>query len=135
MNTVNASTGFSGFQLHLRRSPRVIPPIVPTTLPPDLQDAAKSASDILLCLMNNVAMAHDDLLLTKITQMHHHFTLRAPDPGYKIGDFVMLSTTNRHHEYKKKGEKRTTNVYIHIGHTNECIPHLPLFTPQTTPQK
>jgi hypothetical protein len=25
MNTVNASTGFSGFQLHLGRSPRVIP--------------------------------------------------------------------------------------------------------------
>ena len=36
MNTVNASTGFSGFQLHLGRSLRLIPPMVPTNLPDDL---------------------------------------------------------------------------------------------------
>src|SRR6202021_1080017 len=32
MNSVNASTGFSNFQIRLGRSPRVIPPIVPTTI-------------------------------------------------------------------------------------------------------
>jgi hypothetical protein len=28
MNTVNVSTGFSGFQLRMGRSPRVIPPLI-----------------------------------------------------------------------------------------------------------
>ena len=32
MNSVNASTGFSNFQIHLGRSPCLIPPIVPTTI-------------------------------------------------------------------------------------------------------
>jgi hypothetical protein len=33
MNTVNASTDFSNFQLHLSCSPHLIPPIIPTDLP------------------------------------------------------------------------------------------------------
>ena len=36
MNTVNASTGFPSFQLHLSQSPHVIPPIILTTLIADL---------------------------------------------------------------------------------------------------
>ena len=111
MNTVNASTGFSGFQLHLGWSPRVVPPIIPSALPAELQDAAKTAGDTITRLTNDVAEARDNLLLTKITQAHHTASARAPDPGYKIGDFVMLSTTNRRHEYKKKGEKRTAKFF------------------------
>jgi hypothetical protein len=34
MNSVNASTGFSNFQIRLGRSPRLIPPLVPNTLTP-----------------------------------------------------------------------------------------------------
>jgi hypothetical protein len=112
MNTVNASTGFSGFQLHLGRSPRIIPPIVPSALPTELQDTMKIASDILTHLTDNVAEAHNNLLLTKITQTHHTSSAcSAADPGYKKGDFIMLSTTNRRHEYKKKGEKRTAKFF------------------------
>jgi len=111
MNTVNASTRFSGFQLHLGRSPRVVPPIVPSALPAELQDAAKMAGDTIMRLTNDVAEARDNLLLTKITQAHHMASARAPDPGYKKGNFVMLSTTNRRHEYKKKGEKRTAKFF------------------------
>jgi hypothetical protein len=33
MNTVNASTGISGFEMKMGRSPRVIPPLVPSELP------------------------------------------------------------------------------------------------------
>lgn len=111
MNTRNASTGFSGFQLLMGRSPRVIPPIIPSNLPPDLQDAAKSAADVLSRLNDDVAQARDNLMLAKITQAHNVSTTRAPDPQYKVGDWVMLSTANRRHEYKKKGEKRAAKFF------------------------
>jgi hypothetical protein len=111
MNTVNASTGFSGFQLHLGRSPRVMPQIVPNTLPLELQTAGDAASDIIKRLTDDVAEARDNLLLTKITQAYHTSASRAPDPMYNKGDMVMLSTANRRHEYKKKGEKRSAKFF------------------------
>ena len=111
MNTVNASTGFSGFQLHLGRSPRVIPPIIPDSLPNELQEAALTATTIIQQLENDVAQARDNLLLAKITQSHHASANCAPDPEFKINDLVMLSTANRRHEYKKKGEKRTAKFF------------------------
>jgi hypothetical protein len=111
MNTVNASTGFSGFQLHLGRSPRVMPQIVPNTLPLELQTAGNAASDIIRRLTDDVAEARDNLLLTKITQAYHTSASRAPDPMYNKGDMVMLSTANRRHEYKKKGEKRSAKFF------------------------
>jgi len=71
MNSVNASTGFSGFQLHLGRSPRVILPIVPGNLPVELYDAGQTATALIDRLNNDVAQARDNLLLAKITQIHH----------------------------------------------------------------
>jgi hypothetical protein len=47
MNTVNASTRFSNFQLHLGRSPRLIPPIVPTQLPDTIRSAASTAESVI----------------------------------------------------------------------------------------
>jgi hypothetical protein len=95
MNTVNASTRFSGFQLHLGRSLRILPPIVPDTLLIELKDAAETATVLIQHVKDDVAKAWDNLLLTKITQAHHSAAARSPDPHYKVGDLVMLSTTNR----------------------------------------
>lgn len=111
MNTVNSSTKFTGFQLHLGRSPRVIPPLVPNCLPTDLLDAAQTAMVTIDKITNDVAEAQDNLLLTKITQAFHADTSRAPEPNYKLGDLVMLSTRHRCHEYKKKGDKRTAKFF------------------------
>ena len=111
MNTVNASTGFSGFQLHLGRSPCVIPPMIPGTLPDELQDVGVTAMSIIEQLQNDVAQARDNLMLAKITQSHHASANRAPNPAFKINNLVMLSTANRRHKYKKKGEKRTTKFF------------------------
>ena len=105
MNTVNASTGYSGFQLHLGRSPRIIPPIVPSTLPDELADAGRTATSIINTLADDVADACDNLLLSKISQTHYASTARNAKPHFDIGEMVMLSTTNHRHEYKKKGEK------------------------------
>jgi Integrase zinc binding domain len=95
MNTVNASMGFSGFQLHLGRSPRVIPPMIPEMLPEELQDAGVTATSLIEQLQDDVTQARDNLLLAKITQSHHASANRAPDPAYKVNDLVMLSTANR----------------------------------------
>jgi len=111
MNTINASTKFSGFQLHLGRSPRVIPPIIPQTLPLELLNAADTAMTTIQQLTNDVAEARDNLLLTKITQTFHANASRGTDPNYKPGDLVMLSTKHRRHEYKKKGERRTAKFF------------------------
>jgi len=105
MNTINASTGYSGFQLHLSQSPHVIPPLIPSELPVELQDVATTATSLLDQLSNDVANMRDNLLLAKITQAYHASATRGPEPTYHISDCIMLSTMNRHHEYKKKGKK------------------------------
>jgi hypothetical protein len=94
MNTVNASTGFSGFQLHLGCSPCIIPPIVPSLLPVELADTVQTATSVINRLKDDVADAHDNLLLSKISQTHYDNSTHCPDPSFKIGDMVMLSTDN-----------------------------------------
>jgi Chromo (CHRromatin Organisation MOdifier) domain len=111
MNTVNASTNFSGFQLHLGRSPRIIPPMIPSELPEDLADAHGLALTVINNLENDVAEARDNLLHAKIQQAHYASTSQSPDPGYAIGDFVMLSTFNRRREFKKAGRRRTAKLF------------------------
>lgn len=111
MNTVNASTGFSGFQLHLGRSPCVIPPILTPILDIELQDAAATATALLDKITEDVAEARDNLLQAKIAQASYTKASRNPDPHYKVDDFVMLSTTNRRHEYKRRGDKRTAKFF------------------------
>ena len=92
MNTVNTSTNYSGFQLHLGHSPRIIPRIVPSHLSPELQSAGPAAKAVIMQLQNDVADARDNLLLTKIAQAHHAKTSHADKIIYKVGDKVMLST-------------------------------------------
>lgn len=94
MNTVNVSSGFSGFQLHLGCSPHVLPPIIPNTIPIELQDAVENANVLIQQLKDDVAEAHNNLLLTKITQAHYAAAAWGPDPQYKEGDLVILLTTN-----------------------------------------
>jgi hypothetical protein len=71
MNTVNTSTGFSSFQLHLGCSSCIILPIVPSQLPDDLCDAGKTASTLITKLTGDVVEACDNMLLMKITQSHY----------------------------------------------------------------
>ena len=61
MNTVNASTGYTAFQLHLGCSPKIIPPIIPLTLPDIDIDTTTKASQIISQIQNDVADAQDNL--------------------------------------------------------------------------
>ena len=67
MNTVNASTSYSGFQLHLGRSPWIIPAPIPSLLTPEQTDCWPLISDLIDCLNTDVANTQDKLLLAKIT--------------------------------------------------------------------
>jgi hypothetical protein len=60
MNSVNASTDFSPFQLRLGRSPRRIPPLIPLEHVPN--GVEKTAADIVSQIELDVAEAKDNLL-------------------------------------------------------------------------
>jgi len=71
MNSVNTSTGFSNFQLHLGRAPHLIPPIVPAKLPDDLRSAASRAEDLINQICTDVMEAQDNLFQAKNFQEHY----------------------------------------------------------------
>ena len=102
MNTINASTGFSGFQLKTGRSPQIILPLIP--LSADATTEQTTAHEIVTCVALDVKEAQDNLLAAKIWQAYHANEHRAPEDIYEVGDLVMLSTENCHHNYKCKGK-------------------------------
>jgi len=104
MNSVNSSTGFSPFQLKTGRSPRVIPPLLP--LPENASPADITAHQIIAQLESDVQQARDSLLAAKVRQAFHANEHRGNEIPYKPGDLVMLSTTHRQRNYKRKGKKR-----------------------------
>lgn len=104
MNTVNSSTGYLGFQLHLGQSPHVIPPIMPTSLPDDLHSAGSLAKSIITQLTDDVADAKDNLLQAKMIQPAYANKLCGHEVIYQPSNKVILSTFHRHQDYKHKGD-------------------------------
>jgi hypothetical protein len=107
MNTVNASTGYLGFQLRMGHSARVIPPLIPTRLSDHTKDTPEGmlAIKIMAELEADVAHAKDCLLQAKIAQSASANSKRSNKDAYAVGDLVLLSTKNCRNEYKKKNEK------------------------------
>ena len=104
MNTVNASTGFLGFQLTTGRSPRIILPLIPLDI--DATPEQTTAHEIITWVALDVKEAQDNLPAAKICQAYHANEHCAPEDIYEIGDLVMLSTENRCRNYKRKGKTR-----------------------------
>ena len=71
MNMVNASTGFSNFQLHLSQSPHVIPLLIPSSLPQNLCSTATQVEDVIAQINININEAQNNLLMVKASQAHH----------------------------------------------------------------
>jgi len=84
---------------------------VPSDLPIELANAHVQATTVLNNLINDTVHTRDNLLQAKIQQTHYASSSRSPDPNYAVGDMVMLSTLNRRHEYKKKGEHQTAKLF------------------------
>ncbi|KAI0073923.1 hypothetical protein K474DRAFT_1567221, partial [Panus rudis PR-1116 ss-1] len=105
MNTVNASTGFSPFQLHIGRSPRLIPPL--TVLPSDeLTSHDIDARRLIDNLEHDVLEAQDNLFLAKSNQAHQADKHRSAETVFNVGDRVLLSTFHRRREYLQRGQSR-----------------------------
>jgi hypothetical protein len=106
MNMVNASTGFSRFQLKTGRSPCLIPSIAP--LLRDTSVEHTTAHDIISWVALDMQEAQDNLMAAKICQAYHANKHQAPKDVYKVGDLVMLSTENHRRNYKHKGKTQVT---------------------------
>ncbi|KAI0037624.1 hypothetical protein FA95DRAFT_1455214, partial [Auriscalpium vulgare] len=109
MNTVNASTGFSPFQLRMGRQPRLIPPL----LLPDADAAtaefgtdAHAAQQIIDQITVDFAEAQDALFAAKLLQADYANQHRGPEHVYAVGDRVLLSTFHRRRDYKAQDPAR-----------------------------
>jgi hypothetical protein len=97
MNTVNASTGFSGFQLRMGRCPWLIPPLMPERLPMELKgtDSTEAATALLERIQLDCEEAKDNLVLAKMMQALHMNKNRRKDDVFMVGEHVLLSTLHR----------------------------------------
>lgn len=103
MNMVNASTGYSGFQLRTGRSPRLLPPLLTVS---ETTPEATLAQSLLEHLERDCNDVRDALIYAKVNQAHFANKKRRTDEEYKVGDFVMLSTLHCCRDYMQVGDGR-----------------------------
>lgn len=104
MNTINSSTGFSGFQLKTSHLPRIVPPLLPFVPESDELDDVERALGVLKRLRDDIQEAKDNLLLAKVTQANQANKHHGKEIVYKEGERVMLSTFHRRRDYLQKDD-------------------------------
>ncbi|RDB22363.1 hypothetical protein Hypma_010545 [Hypsizygus marmoreus] len=102
MNSINASTGFSGFMLKSGHASQIIPslvsidniPSIVITLPENNTTAPDitTARNLLDQLHVDFLDASDSLTAAKISQAHHANTDRSLDHHFTVSDKVLLAT-------------------------------------------
>jgi hypothetical protein len=110
MNSVNASTGFSGFQICMGRSPRIIPPLIQGSISDDTSETT-AAHSIIAQLENDVVEAKDALLGAKIMQAFFANKTCGDEEVYLIRDRVMLATLHRRRDYKAGDQSRVAKFF------------------------
>ena len=112
MNTVNTSTGFSGFQLMTGQSPGVIPLLLTISSPPDhdseVNNGVADTHMVLQRLEDDIQAAKDNLLLVKVSQAAQKNKGCSAEKLYAIGDKVMLSTFHQQRDYVQTGQNCVT---------------------------
>ncbi|GLB40627.1 hypothetical protein LshimejAT787_0804980 [Lyophyllum shimeji] len=101
MNTVNASTGFSPFQLCSGFSPRVLPSFSPASTHAEGKEE-QAARDLIERIHLDFLEAIDNLAAVKMVQAHYANVHRGPKITYNVGDEVLLSTVNYWREYMQE---------------------------------
>ncbi|OJA16296.1 hypothetical protein AZE42_09402 [Rhizopogon vesiculosus] len=104
MNTVNASTGYSPFQLHLGHAPWVLPPLLPLTQVLTTDDCA--AHMFLKCLHLDLLDTHDNLLASRIAQASSVNKSQSDKPHLAVDDLILLSTKHHRWDYMRKCDSR-----------------------------
>jgi hypothetical protein len=104
---------FTPFNLKSGYSPRLIPPLLQgngtphiIVTPSDTTPEEVAARAMVERLEMDIQEAKDSLMAAKISQTHHVNKDRDLEPSFKVGDRVMLVTSNRRREYMqaKKGQ-------------------------------
>ncbi len=106
MNTINASTGFSGFQLKMGRSLRIILPLVLQALAPSCPQEDINAAHVIEKLLDDTEIAKDTLLQSKVAQASYTNKKHKSDFEIAVGDCIMLSMFHRHHDFKNGDKNR-----------------------------
>jgi hypothetical protein len=110
MNSVNASTGFSGFQIRMGQSPRIIPPLVLGTGTKETSETCAACS-IISQIEADVAEAKDALIGAKVMQAFFTNKNHGCEDTYCINDRVMLATLHRHCEFKAGNKSRVAKFF------------------------
>jgi hypothetical protein len=108
MNSLNFSTGLSGFQLKSGFLSLLIPPLTKPTrsTPKDTREA----QDILRDIQQAEREAQDNLLAAKIYQAHYADVYQADDPPIAVGDHIFLDTMNLRREHLGKEQVRVAKL-------------------------
>lgn len=93
MNTVNKSTGFSPFQLRMRQSPHLVPPLLPVLEQVGLEE--ETPQRVIDRLAVNMAMAQDNLVQAKIQQAAQANKSCLNDCKFQIGVRVLVCTQDK----------------------------------------
>lgn len=106
MSTINASTGYSNFQLHLGRTPRRLPPLTPDGI---RRTRENCPADVANALEAIVSLKKPSRMLTTLCwhlRLHATNNHRNNEPTFEIGDPVYLATAHRRREYLNGDNKR-----------------------------
>jgi len=86
--SISESTGFALFELDSMYMPRMIRQLPElNTAPPGIRTFAQQ-------VLQNLAAAHDAIIVSRVVQQHYSNAHRHQEPTIKKGDLVYLSTKN-----------------------------------------
>jgi hypothetical protein len=118
MNSINASTGLSMFNIKMGRTPRVIPPLIKD----NNKNQKLEPPEAFLARIRDIELqAKDSLTAAKVQQAFQADKNRSPSEIYEVGDLVMLTTLHRHNNFKKAGENRAAKFFPRYDGPYEVI--------------